>query len=186
MAVDYLYPNGNDGGWDTSNHANCNEGLNPGPGLDGDDDGPVDGTFIRETTEAIALNLDLSSTAVTDADTVTQVRIFVRATLNSSDPDNNILVDWVIGGTAQGTQQETGHLTGSFVTYTTSDVGWNSDWTAAQLNGAQVRLTTEQGGMPAAYECDVSEVEVEVTYTPSGAGIDPGVAGFMNLARGNQ
>jgi hypothetical protein len=29
----------------------------------------------------------------------------------------------------------------------------------------QVRLTSEQGGMPAAYDVDVSEVEVEVTYT---------------------
>jgi hypothetical protein len=173
MAIEYWYPNGNDGGWVVSNHANCNEGLNPGPGLDDDSDGPVDGTFITcDDQLADVLNLDLNpegdgASAIVDADTVTQVRIFVRATLNASDPDNNILVDLIIGGTAQGTQQETGHLTGSFVTYTMAHAGWDSDWTASQLAGMQVRLTSEQGGMPAAYDVDVSEVEVEVTYTPA-------------------
>jgi hypothetical protein len=171
MAIEYWYPNGNDAGWVVSNHANCNEGLNPGPGLDNDSDGPVDGTFITCDDQAgDVLNLDTGpaggSSAIVDADTVTQVRIFVRATLNASDPDNNIEVALIIGGTSQNVgSPETGHLTGSFVTYTLTDSGWDSDWTAAQLAGMQVRLTSEQGGMPAAYDVDVSEVEVEVTYT---------------------
>ncbi|MDX1489093.1 MAG: hypothetical protein R3268_12870 [Acidiferrobacterales bacterium] len=176
MATEYWYPNGNNGGWDTSNHANCNEGIN-GSGLDDDSDGPVDGTFIRETTEAVSIDLDTGpaggSSAIGDADTVTQVRIFVRATRNSGDEDNNIQVDLLIGGTAQGTQQETGHLATSFTTYTLSDTGWDSDWSAAQLAGMQVRLTTEQGGMPSAYECDVSEVEIEVTYTEASSAEPP-------------
>jgi hypothetical protein len=164
MATDWMYPNGNDGGWDTSAHGNCNEGIN-GPGLDDDSDGPVDATFLVETDRLIVLNLDLEPTGVTDADTVTQVQIRIRARLDTGDADSNIEVDWIIGGVAQGTQQETGHLNAGFTTYTLSSAGWDSDWTAAQLNGAQVRLTTEQGGMPGGYLCHVSEVEVEVTYT---------------------
>jgi len=171
MAIEYWYPNGNDGGWVVSTHGNCDEGLNPGPGLDNDSSGPDDGTFITcDDQSGDVLILDTgpagASTAIGDADTVTQVRIFVRATLNASGPANNIQVALLIGGTSQNAgSPETGHLTGSFVTYTLSDSGWDSDWTAAQLAGMQVQLTSEQGGMPDAYDVDVSEVEVEVTYT---------------------
>jgi len=94
MAVEYWYPNGNDGGWDTSLHTNADEGLNPGPGLDNDSSGPDDANFLRETTEGITLRLDLGpaggSSVIVDADTVTQVRVFIRATRNAGDADNNI------------------------------------------------------------------------------------------------
>jgi len=171
MAIEYWYPNGNDGGWTVSTHTLCDDGLNPGPGLDEDSSGPDDTSFITATADTSAVDLDTGpqggTSDIVDADTVTQVRIFVRATLNASDPDNNIQVDLLIGAVAQGTQQETGHLTGSFVTYTLTTAGWDSDWSASQLAGLQVRLTIEQGGMPSAVDVDVSEVEVEVTYTPA-------------------
>jgi hypothetical protein len=171
MATTYYYPNGNDGGWVVSTNTNCDDGFNPGNGLDNDVTGPNDATFITCDDEAgDILNLDTGvgsgEHAIVDGDTITQVQIKVRATLNASDADSNLQVDLIIGGTAQGTQQETGHLTGSFVTYTLSTTGWDSDWTAAQIAGMQVRLTSEQGGMPSAYDVDVSEVEVIITYTP--------------------
>ena len=170
MATTYYYPNGNDGGWVVSTNTNCDDGFNPGNGLDNDVTGPNDTTFITCDDEAgDILNLDTGvgsgEHAIVDGDTITQVQIKVRATLNASDADSNLQVDLIIGGTAQGTQQETGHLTGSFVTYTLSTTGWDSDWTAAQIAGMQVRLTSEQGGMPSAYDVDVSEVEVIITYT---------------------
>lgn len=169
MAVEYWYPNGNDGGWDTSTHTNADEGIN-GPGLDEDSSGPDDSNFLRETSEGITLRLDLNpqggTSDIADGDTVTQVRVFLRATRNSGDTDNNIQAALIIGGTSQNVgTPETGHLAASFTDYTLTDSGWDSDWSASQLAGMQLDLTTEQGGMPSAYECDVSEVEVEVTYT---------------------
>jgi hypothetical protein len=175
MAIEYWYPNGNDGGWVVSTHTLCDDGLNPGPGLDEDSSGPDDTSFITADADNAVLDLDTGpqggASDIADADTVTQVRIFVRATLNASDPDNNIQVALLIGGTSQNVgSPETGHLTGSFVTYTLTDSGWDSDWSASQLAGMQVRLTIEQGGMPSPVDVDVSEVEVEVTYTEAPAG----------------
>ena len=76
MAIEYWYPNGNDGGWDDSDNTKADEGLNPGPGLDNDSSGPDDTDFLRETTEAIALELDLG--AVTDIKEIVQVHVVLR------------------------------------------------------------------------------------------------------------
>jgi hypothetical protein len=45
------------------------------------------------------------------------------------------------------------------------DTGWDTDRTASELDGMQVRFTTEQGGMPATVDIFITEVEVEITYT---------------------
>ena len=159
MATEYLVPNGDDGGWTTNNAAtNASSGINGGT--------PTDGSFIETTgvSEGDVINIDLGATALTDADTVTAVTVRVRA--QSSNSNDSITVDLIVGGTAQGVGQDTGGLAASFTTYTLTDaVNWDADWTAAQLNGMQVRLTSAQGGMPQACDIQVSEVEVDITYT---------------------
>lgn len=163
MATEFLLPNGNDGGWDVSDHTNINNGIDSGT--------PNDSTLVSETTEGIVLDLDLDDSAITDADTVTEVEVRIRARNNGGGGSDRCLIDWMIGGVAQGTQFDTGNLTTGFLTYVAvgSVRGWDVDWTAAQLDGAQVRLTSSQAGKSVALALEVSEVEVEVTYTEAAA-----------------
>jgi hypothetical protein len=77
MATTYYYPNGNDGGWVVSTNTNCDDGFNPGNGLDNDVTGPNDATFITCDDEAgDILNLDTGvgsgEHAIVDGDTITQ------------------------------------------------------------------------------------------------------------------
>ena len=160
MATEYLVPNGNDGGWDVSTHTNIDNGILGGT--------PDDGAEVNElTTENAALLLDLADSAITDADTVTQVEIRVRARSAGAGNDR-VGVELFIGGTGQGATNS-GSLTASFVTYVITNAAWDVDWTAAQLDGAQVQLTSVQSGMPATVGHRVSEVEVDITYTEAPA-----------------
>jgi hypothetical protein len=162
MATEYLLPNGDDSGWTTNNAAtNCSSGINSGT--------PTDGSYIETTAnEGDVINVDLASVvSVADADTVTSVTIRIRAT--STNGNDGIIIDLLIGGSPVGSSFSQASLTGSFVTYTAdgSTQSWTTDWTAAQLNGAQVRLTSQQSGMPGACDIRVSEIEVDITYTPA-------------------
>jgi hypothetical protein len=161
MANDYLVPNGSDAGWDDTTAIGDidNGGLAPSsPG-----GGPTDSGYFAEDTDDTVLNLDLSATTITDADTVTAVAIYVRA-LTTGVGNDKINVDWIIGGTSQGSFT-TANLSGSFADYTATNAGWNSDWTASELAGAQVRLTTNQTGKAETLGVQVSEVEVYITFT---------------------
>lgn len=162
MATEYLLPNGDDSGWTTNNAAtNCSSGINSGT--------PTDGSYIETTaTEGDVINIDLASVVdIVDDDTVTSVTVRFRA--ESSNSGDGVSVDLIVGGTAQGTQYTgAASLGATFSTYTADGAtqGWTTDYTAAQLNGAQVRLTSTQSGMPGACDIRVSEVEVDITYTP--------------------
>lgn len=159
MTTEYLVPNGDDisaGDWSTGTYADIDNGILGGT--------PDSNEVTSGNGEGLVLNLDLTDSAITDADTVTGVDIRVHA-YSLGDPDDNILVDLLISGSPVGTQQETGHLTTTPTTYLMQHAGWDSDWTASELDGMQVRLTTEQGGMPEVVDIRVREVEVDITYT---------------------
>lgn len=175
MATEYLVPNGNDGGWDVSDHTKINNG-GVAPGSSGS---PGDTSAVSETTDPVVLNLDLTDSAITDADTVEDVEVFVRARTTGAGTDN-FLVDLIVGGTAQGTQYASPTLGATFVDYTATG-GWTTDFSAAQLDGMQVRLTTGQAGKSAVHGIEVSEVEVRITYTA--ASLDytaSGSVGYVN------
>ena len=160
MTTEYLLPNGDDAGWTTNNAAaNCSSGINSGT--------PTDGSFIETTAnEGDVINVDLASVVdIVDADTVTSVTVRVRA--ESSNSSDGIQVDLIIGGSPVGTPFSQASLAATFTTYTADGAtqGWTGDYTAAQLNGAQVRLTSLQAGMPEACDIRVSEIEVDITYT---------------------
>jgi len=160
MATEYLVPNGDDvsgGDWATGTFADINNGINGGT--------PDAAEITSGDGEGLDVNLDLVDSAIADGDTVNSVTIRVRA-YTLGDTDDNLQVNLIVGGSPVGTQQETGHLAGSATTYTMVDaVGWDVDWTAAQLDGMQVRLGTEQGGKPSTVDIRVTEVEVEVDWT---------------------
>ena len=161
MAQEILYPNGDDSGWATGAYTDIDEGT----------DSPSDADMISTAAdgEGEVMVLDLDDSALGDGDTITSVDIVVRN--RESLPVGNIAVRLLIGGADQGSAGTTS--SSNFHTDQLNVAGWNVDWTAAQLNGAQVSLTAAQIGMPSAEQFDVSALQVEVNYTPAVAGGEP-------------
>lgn len=115
--------------------------------------------------EGDTLDLDLDATTITDSDTVTNVSIVARAQAPTNSNDG-LTFQILIGGTPQGVAVSFGSVPSSWGNSgTLNDVGWNSDWTAAQLNGMQVRVVTTQGGMPGNVDLGLDCLDVIVTYT---------------------
>ena len=114
--------------------------------------------------DADAADFGLSATVVVDADTVTQVDITVRLEDNGTAGTLTADIELLIGGTSQGLVN-TG-ATGAMANYgPLNTAGWNSDWTAAQLAGAQIRITPQQSGMPGTNALDIDCADVLITYT---------------------
>jgi hypothetical protein len=162
MATDNLFPNGDAAAnWDSSTGATHWDEVNE-PIASADD-----ATWIQTNTEGDVDTFDLTPTVVTDDATVTQVDVSFRYLSSGAAAGNNIDVDFLIGGSPQGSTVRT-LLTNDAAWHdvTVNDTGWNSDWTEAQLNGAQVSFTSIQTGMPAALDFFISAVEVIITFTP--------------------
>lgn len=157
-----LKPDGDDAGWDSGGWADVDDTLG---------DSGQDSDFVAETTKGTTMLFDLTPSAVVDADTVNTITIKLRARTGGSGTD--ILgVELLIGGVSQGLT-DTAALTGSFAQYDVTNAGWDADWTAAQMDGAQVRVTADQTGMPAATGHEVSVINVEVDFTEAGGGPTP-------------
>lgn len=129
----------------------------------------ADGSLYGPGPEADAADFGLSASAVEDADAVTNVSITVRlkkgGTAGTETCDVNFLIDAVDKGTVN-----TGALTTSFANYgPLNTAGWNVDWTAAEMDGAEVRLTPRQSGMPGSNAVDLDCCDVVVTYSPPSA-----------------
>ncbi len=165
MAEDRLFPNGDDGGWNTGGFGDIDETL----ALFSDSDFIADGTPGTPVAEGGVVVLDLTSTIVVDADTVTRIDVIFRARDGNASALNSISVDLLIGGVPQGSAVSQ-NTDASFTEYTANDTGWNVDRSASDLNGMQIRLTTTQTGMPTDDNWDVSVMDVVITYTPSAAG----------------
>ncbi len=127
----------------------------------------ADGSSYGTTTEDDVADFGLTNPAsIVDADTVNSVTITVRAQKGGTASNERFQVDLLIGSVIQGSQQTTGNLTTSFANYTgINDVGWNSDWTLAQLQGMQVRLTAVQVGMAGTQVTDLDCMDIIVDYT---------------------
>lgn len=125
------------GGWVDPTNASANNDtwashLNNGGGND------VTGLF------------DLDPSSVVDADTITNITVSIEARCQGTLGKDDLVVDLVIGGANVGVSQSA-TLTSVFETYTFNDAtavtGWNVDRTAADINGMQVRVATNQTGM---------------------------------------
>ena len=159
MALDTLLPNGDDSGWPTGAFADIDEGI-----------ASADAAVMSTTIDDNVLIVDLTTTTITDADTVNSVTVKVHGRSTGSGGKDTFTVDFQIGGVDQGGPQVTADLTGSHATYTLTDAAWDSDWTAAQLNGATLKIQATQTGKPTAatWEIDAIDVDVDYTVPPSG------------------
>lgn len=168
MAIERLLPNGDDAGWTSGGWADVDEGI---ASTDDDTTKVVSGTTATPVAEGSTLNLDFAATALSDSDTITRVAFDIRATTDDvSSGKTDLTVQLIIGGAAQGAAVNL-DLTSGWATFSdVNDIGWNSDWTEAQLNGAQVRLITAQAGMATDDVWEVSTVDMVVTYTAGGGG----------------
>ena len=111
-----------------------------------------------------AADFGLSAHGRSDGDTITNVGITVRLADNGTAGTLTADVELLIGGTTQGTVT-TASLSGTMANYGPLNIaGWNSDWTAAQLTGAQIRITPQQSGMPGTNALDIDCADVIITY----------------------
>jgi hypothetical protein len=159
MALDTLLPNGDDSGWPTGAFTDIDEGI-----------ASADAAVMFTTIDDDVLIVDLTATTITDADTVNSVTVKIHGRSTGSGGKDTFTVDFQIGGVDQGGPQVTADLAGSHATYTLTDAAWDSDWTAAQLNGATLKIQATQTGKPTAatWEIDAIDVEVDYTVPPSG------------------
>ena len=156
-----------------------------------DIDEPVasaDGNSYGTTTENDTADFGLTNPAlIGDADTVNSVTITIRAQKGGTAGNERWQVDLLIGGVVQGSQQSTGNLTTSFANYTgINDAGWNSDWTQAQLNGMQIRLTAIQAGMGGTQVTDLDCIDVDVDFTEAAAAFTPDADAFAFYENGTE
>ena len=125
----------------------------------------ADASLYGPGPNADAADFGLSATVVVDADTVTQVDITVRLRDNGTSGNQQADVELLIGGTSQGSVT-TDNMTTAFADYgPLNTAGWNSDWTASELAGAQIRITPAQSGMPGTNAMDIDCADVVITYT---------------------
>jgi len=156
VATEKLNINGWNNGWPFGFVSNVDDAIaNP------------DGQTVSTSTDDDVVIFDLDASAIDDNDVVTDVGITVRG---SFFDDGGFLtagqldVSLLIGGVSQGTES-TGILQPVQANYVLSNAGWDSDWTAAQLAGMQVRViarTTDSLTLPEwALDC----LDVDITYT---------------------
>lgn len=160
MATETLLPNGDAAnGWAVGTFADVNQGV----------DTPNDTLVMSDnTTEGKVVTYNMGDSIIVDADIVTNVTIRTRA-LRGSNAGDSIGLDLLIGGVPQGAQVNR-VLTTAHDDVDSNDAGWNVDWSAAQMDGIQVRMTTLQTGMPGVVDITVSEVEIVATFTPDAGG----------------
>ncbi len=163
MAIDNLFPNGDAAAnWDSSTGATHWDEVNE-PIASADD-----ATWIQTNSDNDIDTFDLTPTVVIDDDTVTQVDVSFRYLSSGLEANNRVNINFLIGGTPQGTFQQVVLINdAAWHNVTVNDVGWNSDWTASELAGAQVSIESLQFGMPETIDFFISAVEVVITFTES-------------------
>jgi len=154
--------------------------LNDGvwtPTTDYTDLNTIDTEYISVTPEGSVENLNMTTAGLSDADTITDVTINIRALCDSGGGKDFITANLIVNGSARtGVQQSIGT---SYVDYSLNDptaiTGWNEDWTATQLDNLDVRISNEQTGMgiTAIWQVDFCEIVITYTPAPAGGGIPP-------------
>ncbi len=160
MAEETLVPDADDSGWPTGTFADINE-----------DFGSPDAAVMRTTDAELddILILDFGASVVEDADTVTEILIDVRALCSGSGGKDDYSIDLLIGGVAQGAGITHSGVGQSFVTLASTLAAWDVDRSASDMDGLQVRITSQQRAMASAGNWDVDTVRVVVTFTPGAA-----------------
>lgn len=161
MAIDWLFPNvdATPLQWGTfGSGPDHSFRVSNGVGTPDDTDG------ITTTTVFNNDRLDCTSTVVVDADTVNSVSIRMRYKSSVGTGSNWVDVELWIGGSSQGTTRVGLINDTSWHNTVVPNTGWNNDWTAAQLNGAQIDVESIQTGKSAAFQFDISEIDIVINY----------------------
>ncbi len=127
----------------------------------------ADGSVASTTVDDSTCTVTFATGSVGDADTVTEVQFQVRARAVGAGTKDTI------GVTFDGTEVNTGFLTGALANYTLSSAGnWDvTDYTAAQL-AANVTVAARQTGKAESATWEVDCIDMVITYTPAGGGGD--------------
>jgi len=156
VATEKLNISGWDSGWPTGYVANVDESV-----------ASADGQAVSTSMDNDVVIFDLDASVIDDVDVVTDIGITVRAMFEDEPAPSNtgsLTVALLIGGVSQGSES-TGDLTDSQANYVLSNAGWDSDWTAAQLAGMQVRVTSstpsDDGDPIWSLDC----IDVDITFT---------------------
>jgi len=168
-----LQPNGWDSGWASGFLANVDEPV-----------AEADGSTIStdQNNQEVLLDLD-DVTGITDLDTILEVTMLLRARAFSDVTPVEASVELLISSQSVG---EVSPVTlsdgvGSFQNISISSASWNNDWTQAQLNSMQVRITTTQLTFPPdiAY---IDALDVIVKYSPQSPYLLTPAAGALALS----
>jgi len=157
MATEKLNVSGWDGGWPTGFVTNIDEPI-----------ASADGSFVATSTLNDVVVLDLSNNVgITVLDTVNSISVKVRCkSAVSGFPEPPVLtldVEVLIGGVSQGTDTSS-IIPTSFVTKTLTNAGWDSNWSIAQIDGMQLRITARTSG-PGTYTWYIDCIDVDIDYT---------------------
>lgn len=158
MAEERIPVNTYDGGWEAGAVGDIDELV-----------ADADGNAITTTTKSDQCILTFDVQTVVDGDTVTAVDFVMRAQESSSAGNNTI--DFTFDGTTVSVPMLVG-----YTNFTVSDPAWDGvDYTVAQLEG-NVTIDARQSGMPAANTWSIDCVDMIITYTAGGGGLDIPVA----------
>ncbi len=158
MAEETLVPT-SDAGWPTGTFADIDELIVN-----------ADAAVMRTTDGELddILTLGFGNSAVLDADTVTNITVNIRALCSGSGGKDDYFVELLIAGSPVGSGVAHASVGQSFTTLVCNDVGWNADRSASEMDGIQVRITSQQRAMAAAGNWDIDAVDLVVTYTEAG------------------
>ncbi len=145
--------------------------------------GSPDTAYYGPGPDGDAADFGFTASEVVDAEIVTNITFNMIYRDDGSAGTLMVGVDLLIGGVVQGTTQ-TITVSGSDVTYSgINHAGWNVDRTAAEMDGAQLRLTPAQAGMPGTNAAFLETANMVVTFSPPPSGRTMGsLAGAGGLA----
>lgn len=173
MTIETLLPSGDNDGWPTNNWDDMDTTI-----------ATPSGVALETTIDNDVVLIDLTDSAITDADTVNSVTVKIRAKDTSVSTKDQLIVNLFIGGVGQGPITSS-NLISTYTTVTLVDVtNWDIDWTATQLDGMQLEITANQTGKGESATWHMDEIEVDIDYTLASGGIAVPLA-FDHLSMGH-
>lgn len=156
MATEKLNVIAWDAGWPTGFVTNIDEPI-----------ASADGQNISTTLLGDVVVLDFNDVvSIHDIDIVTVVvpTIRCRETTGDAGAAARLAVELLIGGVAQGGVQTVATMSAAFNNDSITIPAWDVDWTVAQLNTLQLRITTTNlaAGTP---QWAIDAVDIDITYT---------------------
>jgi len=159
MTIEIRTPDSTEGGgWENGDHLDVDEGI-----------ATPDGNVIDTTIDDDFVDFGFPATTIVDADTVNGIDIKIRAKRTGSGTLDTITITLVIAGGPKAAVIS-GVLGDAFATFTFSDATWDDDWTAAELDGAEIRVRSTQTGMPTAATWEIDAIDNETDFTAADGG----------------